>query len=110
MAADNDDGIRIMLLDEHAVVREGLSLILDGKAGLSIVGACGNGSEALEIAARTQPDIVLMEASIGGESTLDLIPQLISSSVNGRVIILTGTRDSEVHRQAVSLGATGLVL
>lgn len=110
MTADSGDSIRIMLLDEHAVVREGLSLIVEGNPGLCIVGACGTGTEALEIAARTQPDIVLMEVSIGGESTLELIPQLMSASANGRVMILTSTRDPEVHRHAVSLGATGLVL
>ena len=85
-------------------------MLIDSWSGLQVVGEAANRSEALTIAAREQPDIVLLDLDLGGCSGLDFLPELLAAASQTRVLILTGVYDSELHRQAVRLGAKGLVL
>ncbi len=101
--------IRIMLVEDHEVVRAGLRLLLENHPGLQIVGEASNCSSALDIAARTHPDIILLDLDLGTESGLDILPTLVSTLPNTRVVILTGLHDVNDHRRAISLGAVGLV-
>jgi two-component system, NarL family, nitrate/nitrite response regulator NarL len=101
--------IRILLVDDHAVVRAGLRLIIQSRTDMTIVGEAGNRHDALSLAASEHPDIILLDLDLGGDSGTALIAELIAASGESRIIILTGMRDPEAHRQAVLLGAMGIV-
>lgn len=100
--------IRVLIVDDHAVVRAGLRMLLESGPGMSVVGEAGNRTEALA-AAREQPDVVLLDLDLGGDSALDFLPELLATAPRARVLVLTGVRDPELHRRAVRLGAMGLV-
>ena len=101
--------IRILLVDDHAVVRAGLRLIVQSREGMTIVGEAGNRDDALSLADSEHPDIILLDLDLGGDSGMTLIADLIAAACEARIIILTGLRDPEAHRQAVLLGAMGIV-
>jgi two-component system, NarL family, nitrate/nitrite response regulator NarL len=102
--------ILILIVDNQTVVRQALRLLIEGKSNMRVVGEAGNRDEALALANAKQPDIILLELDLGGSSGLDFLPELIASAQGARVLVLTGMRDPEIHRRAVRLGATGLVL
>jgi DNA-binding NarL/FixJ family response regulator len=91
---------RVLIIDDHAIVRAGLHMLLESQAGISVVGEAANHTDALAIATREQPDIIL----------LDCLPALLAVTSEARVLILTGVCNPELHRRAVHLGAMGLVL
>jgi DNA-binding NarL/FixJ family response regulator len=101
--------IRILLVDDHAVVRAGLRMIIQSRTGMTIVGEAGNRDDALSLADSEHPDIILLDLDLGGDSGMALIADLIAAAGDARIIILTGLRDPEAHRQAVLLGAMGIV-
>jgi len=102
--------IRVLLVDDHAVVRTGLRMLIESRPALEVVGEAATSAEARALARTTQPDIILLDLDLGDESGLDLLPNLIEAAPQARVILLTGMRDAEQHRRAVRLGAMGLVL
>lgn len=102
--------IRILLVDDHEVVRCGLRMILESHAGLAVVSETTTVAATLEAARREAPDIILLDLDLGDESGLDAIPALRSTAPAARIIVLTGKREPDLHRQAVHAGAAGLVL
>ena len=102
--------IRILLVDDHMVVRAGLRLIIQSRPDMTIVGEAGNSEEAVSLANTQQPDIVLLDLDLGGESGIALMGDLIAAAPASKVIILTGLRDPDVQREAVLLGAMGIVM
>jgi len=100
----------VVIVDDHGVVRAGLRMLIESWPGLTVVGEASNGSEALAVVAHTQPDIIVLDLDLGGESGLDHFLELRAAASAARVLVLTGVRDPELHRQAVRLGAMGLVL
>ena len=101
--------IRILLVDDHAIVRAGLRLLIDTQPGLRVVGEVSTGRDALALAERETPDIVLLDLDLGPENGLDLLPRLLALGLGIRVIVLTGVRDQQLHQRAVGLGALGIV-
>jgi two-component system nitrate/nitrite response regulator NarL len=101
--------IRILLVDDHELVRTGLRIALDRHPHLSVVGEAGNRADALAIVASERPDIILLDLDLGGASSLDFLPELLAAAKGGRVILVTGVRAPEQHYRAVQLGAMGLV-
>jgi DNA-binding NarL/FixJ family response regulator len=101
--------IRILLVDDHVVVRTALRSLIESQENLTMVGEAGNRQEALEIATREQPDIILLDIDLGGENGLDCISDLLTAANEARIVVLTGVRDPQIHQRAVSLGAMGLV-
>ncbi len=102
--------IRILLIDDHAIVRQGLQMFIDAQPGLKVIGMAENRATALEIAEREQPDIILLDLDLGSDSGIDVLPALPAAAPHARVILLTGARDAEQHLQAVQRGAMGVVL
>lgn len=102
--------IRILLVDDHTIVRSGLRMLIASEPGLEVVGEADQRVSALESAARLQPDIILLDLDLGGESSLDFLPDLLATVPQGRVILLTGARNPDEHLRAVRLGAMGVVL
>lgn len=101
--------IRILLIDDHQIMRAGLRLMIEREPGLEVAGEAGGGAEALALAARERPAIILLDLDLGDESGLDLLPGLHAAAPEARVVVITGMRDPALHRRAVSLGALGMV-
>lgn len=101
--------IRILLVDDHSVVRSGLRMLIQQRRGLEVVGMADTAASALELAAREQPDMIILDLDLDGESGLELIPQLQAAADQARVLVLTGIIDAQQHYQAVRMGAVGLV-
>jgi two-component system nitrate/nitrite response regulator NarL len=104
--------IRVLLIDDHVLVREALSVLLQVRAGLKVVGEARNPSEALSIAAREKPNIILLALNLDqSDGGLNLLPELLSAAGSqARILLLTDGRDSTTHCQAARLGAMGIVL
>jgi two-component system, NarL family, nitrate/nitrite response regulator NarL len=101
--------IGILIVDDHAVVRAALRLLLERKEGLCVVGEASNRAEALEIASREQPEVILLDLCLREESGTDLIPDLLKVAEEARILVLTGVQDEVEHRRAIRLGAMGVV-
>ncbi len=104
------DVIHILLVDDHSIVRSGLRMLIGSEPGLEVVGEADGRASALDSSARLQPDIILLDLDLGGESSLDFLPDLLANVPQARVILLTGTRNPDEHVRAVRLGAMGVVL
>jgi DNA-binding NarL/FixJ family response regulator len=101
--------IRILIVDDHAILRQGLRMLIEDQPGMAVIGEAGNREDAIEIARREQPEIILLDLDLGGQNGLELLPEFISISGETRIIVLTGVRDPEVHHRAIAFGAIGLV-
>jgi DNA-binding NarL/FixJ family response regulator len=106
----SDKKIRVMLVDDHKVVRSGLRMVLDSQPGLLVVGEAGNGKEAVEMAPKVQPDVILLDLILGEDSGTDVIPELLKCCEETRVLILTASHDRDEHRRAVRQGAMGVLI
>jgi DNA-binding NarL/FixJ family response regulator len=85
-------------------------LLIESRPGFVVVGEAANHADALSLAAREQPDIILLDLALGIESGRVLLPELRSAASQSRVLVLTGVSDAAEHRQAIRHGAIGLVL
>ena len=110
MAATAAKPIRVLIVDDHAVVRSGLRMLIESHPELCVAGEAANPTEAFALAAREHPDVILLDLDMAVVNGLDLLPKFRSADKNVRVIILTGVRDPEAHYRAMRLGARGLVL
>lgn len=109
--ADAPDGVRILLVDDHAIIRAGLRMLIESRPGFQMIGECGNQAEALSLAQSEHPDIILLDLDLGQENGLDFLDELLKvTKGRSRVIVLTGDRDPRKHARAVRLGALGVVL
>lgn len=99
-----------MIVDDHEVVRSGLRMLIENQPQMMVVGEAGTVPEAVAVAQCADPEVILLDIDLGGESGLTALPQLTAGASGPRVLILTGLRDSDIHRTAIRLGAVGLVL
>lgn len=102
--------IRVLLIDDHAVVRRGLRLLIESEPGLKVAGEASHRTDALTTAEREQPDIILLDLLLADVDGLDLIPELIAAAREARILVLTGVLNPEAHARAMRLGAMGVVL
>ena len=102
--------IRILIVDDHLLVRTGLRMLIDNEPNMEVVGQAANRAEALSVAKNADPNLILLDIDLGGEDGLDFLPELHDAVPEARVLVLTGLRDMEAHRRAARLGAAGLVL
>jgi two-component system, NarL family, nitrate/nitrite response regulator NarL len=102
--------IRVLIIDDHAVIRAALRMFLDSQPGVTVVGEGSGPEDALAMAILKCPDIILLDLDLGRFNGLDLLPQLHIAAPDAHVVVLTGVRDVDMHRRAVRLGAMGLVL
>ena len=101
--------IRIMLVDDHQLMRTGLRMLIEQHPHMTVVGEAANRDEALANAERLQPDILLLDVDLGGDDSLAVLPSLLQVAPETRIILVTGVRTPEQHQRAVQLGAMGLV-
>ena len=102
------DQLRIMIVDDQLMVRAGLRKLLED-AGIEVVAMAGNRAEAIALAAREQPDVILIELEVDGEDALRFVPDIREAASKARVLILTGLKKQEGHQRAVQVGAVGVV-
>jgi DNA-binding NarL/FixJ family response regulator len=102
--------IRIVIADDHAIVRAGLRELLHQEADLSVVGEAASGEEALDLAATLKPDVILLDQSMPGLTGLEVLAQLTERQPAVQCIILTGFADHQTFFQALELGAAGYLL
>jgi DNA-binding NarL/FixJ family response regulator len=105
----NATRIKIVLVDDHRVVRGALRMLLESQPDLEVVGEAGSTAESILIISREDPDVILLDLDLRGENGLDLIPHIVSSGGKPKVLVLTGLRDPEMHRNCVRSGAQGLI-
>jgi two-component system nitrate/nitrite response regulator NarL len=101
--------IRVMLVDDHRTVLWGLEKLIDSeKPRMEVVGTATNCTEAIELANKTSPSVILLDIDLGKESGIDAIPAFVART-GIRVLVLTGVRDVSLHDRAVLAGAKGII-
>src|SRR5262249_50284766 len=103
--------IRVLLVHNHALVRAGLRLLIESQEGFRLVGQTNSYQEAVVLAGRERPDVILLDHSIGftDENGLEQIPLLQRSCHSSKVLLLTASKDAEFHQRAIYHGAMGLI-
>ena len=103
--------IRVVLVEDDEPARLGLRTQIEKDPQMTVAGEAATYRDAVRIAEKEQPDIILLDLNLGDESGMGLLPELSKVAPESRVIIVTGSRDDlEVHQQAITHGAMGLVL
>jgi DNA-binding NarL/FixJ family response regulator len=102
--------LRILLVDDHEVVRLGLKALLSRHPRFEIVGEAGNADEAVARARVHKPDVVVMDIRLPGKSGIDATREIVGILPETKVIILTSFADDDLLMDAVAAGATGYVL
>lgn len=103
------DPIRILLVDDHGVLRAGLRALLDGEADMEVVGEAGSGEEGLEKVAELTPDIVVMDLSMPGIGGLDATGRIAELEQDTRVLVLTMHAEDEYLLPVLEAGGSGYV-
>jgi len=101
--------IRILIADDHGVLRAGLRALLDAEPGLQVVGEAVDGEEALRLAKDMRPDVVLLDISMPGSGGIEVTRQLRALLPEARVLILTIHEDETLLREALRVGAAGYI-
>ncbi len=109
MPALTKDPIRIVILDSHVLVRAGLRHIIEEQPAMVVVGEAGSITDGLEVVSQHKPDIVLLELNLTGQSENEFIPSLFKSSVDSRIILVTGASDARMLQKVVEAGIVGVV-
>ena len=102
--------IRVMCVEDHRIVREGLALIINQEPDMTIVGACATGDEAVEMYRTARPDVTLMDLRLGATSGVDAIKAIRKDDPNARIIVLTMYEGDEDIFRAHQAGATTYLL
>ncbi|MGN6187357.1 MAG: response regulator transcription factor [Conexibacter sp.] len=102
--------IRVVLADDHMLVREGLTLLLELAEGIEVVGTAGDVEGALALVADARPDVVVLDLRMPGGSTLEALPDFATSAPGAAVVILTMDHRPSHARAALRAGARGYVL
>jgi len=102
--------IRILIADDHGVIRAGLRALLDGLPEITVVGEASDGSEALSKAVELKPDIVLMDLSMPLMGGIETTRQLTQNKPGIRILILTVHEDESLLKEAIHAGAAGYIV
>lgn len=101
--------VRVLLVDDHVVVRQGLRSLLAGRADIAVVGEAGDGREAILLARRLRPDVVLMDVVMPGLNGIEAAARIHHELPETRIIMLSGYSDTEQVLGAIRAGAAGYV-
>ena len=102
--------IRLVLVDDHVIVREGLRHVLDDPADFTIVGEGGTAAEAIVLAGTLHPDVLVLDISMPGGSGLHAVPEILERAPQTRVLMLSVHDDAEYILESVRVGAHGYCL
>lgn len=99
--------IRLMLVDDHAILRAGLANLLNGEPGLQVVAVADDGESALRLWREHRPDVMLLDISLGGMDGIETMRQLRADFPAARVLMLSSSEAEEDIRHALEAGASG---
>lgn len=102
--------IRVLIVDDHPVVRTGIRNMLEPAMGISVVGEASTGSEALQMIENLQPNVVLLDMKLPDMSGIDVIKQIYEAKSSSRVLGLSSYDDREFISQLLNYGASGYLL
>ena len=102
--------IRVLVVDDHAVVRTGIRLLLAQEDDLEPVGEAGTARDAIFAARTAKPDVILLDVMMPDASGLDVLPQLLHEHPEAKVLVLSMQDDPRYVREAFAAGASGYVL
>lgn len=102
--------IRVLIVDDHVIVREGLQILLSEEPGFDVVGMAGESDAALALAKKHKPDVVLMDLVMPGMDGIETTRQILSAVPSTHVLVLTTFADNQRVRDAIQAGAIGYLL
>lgn len=104
------DPIRVLIADDHPIVREGLEMVINSQPNLALVGQAANGKEVLSLFKELQPDVIVMDLKMPQGNGLDAVEQIRKSGSQTPILVLTSFPDDEMLISAIQLGANGIML
>ena len=99
--------IRVLLADDHSIIREGLQVMLERSEEFEVVGQDRNGVEAVKAAAELSPNVIVMDVMMPKKDGVEVCREIMESLPDTRVIMLTASTDADAVIEAVAAGATG---
>ena len=108
--AGKKSAIRVLIVDDHAVVRSGLHLLLDAEGDIEVVGEAGDVRDAIFEAREQKPDVILMDVVMPGQSGIEGVPLVLREAPDANVLVLSMQDDPRYVREAFAAGASGYVL
>ena len=102
--------IRVLIADDHPLFRDGLAALLNGGPGTELAGAAATGTEAVDLASQTQPDVVLMDLHMPGMNGIEATRRIVASCPQTAVLVLTMFDDDDSIAAALRAGARGYLL
>ena len=102
-----DERIRVMIVDDHSIVRVGLKQVLDQSGEFEVVGEAADGEEAVRVAADVSPDVVVMDVMMPRKDGVEACREIMESAPETRVLMLTASTEEDAVVEAVAAGATG---
>lgn len=103
------DPIRLLIVDDHAVVRQGLRMLLTQRYGIEVVGEAGDGKTAVTLASELRPDVILMDLVMPGMDGREAISQIRADDPRARILVLTSLGSESHMAAAVRAGAAGFL-
>ena len=104
------ENLRLLIADDHLIVREGLRLILETEPGFELIGEASDGAEAIQLATELQPDVILMDLRMPRLDGLTAIERLGKEQPHIAIVILTTFNEDDLMRQGLQAGARGYLL
>jgi two-component system nitrate/nitrite response regulator NarL len=105
-----ENGIRVLIADDHAIFRRGLRSVLEAEPGFAVVGEAGDGEQAVQLSRSLLPDVLLLDLAMPGVSGMDALAELGTAPTPVRTILLTAGIEKPEIVKALQLGAAGVVL
>jgi NarL family two-component system response regulator LiaR len=102
--------IRILIVDDHAIVREGQRALIDTEPGMEVVGEAANGDEAVESARSLKPDVILLDLILPRKDGIEAIEEIKADNPQARILVLTSFSENEKVYAAIKAGAKGYLL
>ena len=105
-----DGKIRVLIVDDHAVLRSGLHLLLDAQSDIEVVGEAGDVKEAVFETRDKKPDVVLMDVVMPGQTGIEGVPLVLKEAPEAKVLVLSMQDDPRYVHEAFAAGAAGYIL
>lgn len=102
--------IRVLIADDHAILRSGLRMLIDAQTDMAVVAEAQNGNEAIQIAQKTSPDVVILDVTMPERGGLHAIHDILKHNADTRILLLTMHEELAYLRTALAAGASGYVL